>query len=122
MKNSPYLWVLAATLLAASLGCQPAATEAPSTPSEETKPADSEASQNGDSAGSGGGGQEVGNGKSAGEAGEKEVAAKEYLIDVRSQEEWDGGHLEDAVHIPHTEITQKISEVTTDKSAKLVLY
>ena len=51
-----------------------------------------------------------------------EAASKEFVIDVRSQEEWDSGHLRDAVWIPHTEITERIGEVTEDKSAKLVLY
>jgi rhodanese-related sulfurtransferase len=50
------------------------------------------------------------------------VNSKEFIIDVRSQEEWESGHLNDAVWIPHTEITERISEVTEDKSAKLVLY
>ena len=49
-------------------------------------------------------------------------APKEFLIDVRSQEEWDSGHLNQAVHIPHTEITDRIAEVTDNKDAKLVLY
>ena len=51
-----------------------------------------------------------------------EAASEEFIIDVRSQEEWDSGHLRDAVWIPHTEITERIAEVTEDKSAKLVLY
>lgn len=51
-----------------------------------------------------------------------ETASKEFIIDVRSQEEWDSGHLRDAVWIPHTEIAERIEEVTEDKSAKLVLY
>ena len=51
-----------------------------------------------------------------------EAASKEFIIDVRSQEEWDSGHLRDAVWIPHTEITERIGEVTEEKSAKLVLY
>ena len=50
------------------------------------------------------------------------AAAREFLVDVRSQEEWDSGHLRDAVWIPHTEITERISEVTEDKSAKVILY
>ena len=49
-------------------------------------------------------------------------SSKEIVIDVRSQEEWDSGHLDQAVHIPHTEIAERIEEVTSDKSAKLVLY
>jgi len=44
------------------------------------------------------------------------------LIDVRSQAEWDEGHVEQAVHIPHTEIADRISEVTDDKSANIVVY
>jgi len=44
------------------------------------------------------------------------------IIDVRSQEEWDAGHLAKAVHIPHTEIADRISEVTGDKSAAIILY
>lgn len=45
-----------------------------------------------------------------------------YVIDVRSKDEWDTGHVESATHIPHTEIGERISAVTTDKSAKIVLY
>ncbi|MCO8123118.1 rhodanese-like domain-containing protein [Stieleria sp. TO1_6] len=44
------------------------------------------------------------------------------VIDVRSQEEWDDGHVEQAVHIPHTEIADRIGEVTDDKNAKIVVY
>lgn len=44
------------------------------------------------------------------------------VIDVRSKEEWDTGHVEQAVHIPHTEIGDRIAEVTDDKDAKIVLY
>ena len=44
------------------------------------------------------------------------------VIDVRSKEEWDSGHVEQAVHIPHTEIADRISEVTSDKEAEILLY
>ncbi len=47
---------------------------------------------------------------------------EEFVIDVRSKAEWDTGHLEQAVLIPHTEIAEKISGVTGDKSAKIVVY
>ena len=43
-------------------------------------------------------------------------------IDVRSAEEFAGGHLDNAVNIPHTEITGKIADVTTDKDAEIHLY
>lgn len=44
------------------------------------------------------------------------------VIDVRTKEEWDAGHVTSAVHIPHTEIAERIDEVTLDKDAKIVLY
>ena len=44
------------------------------------------------------------------------------IIDVRSQSEWDAGHVDQAVHIPHTEIGERIAEVTSDKDAKIVVY
>lgn len=44
------------------------------------------------------------------------------IIDVRSKEEWDAGHMEQAIFIPHEDIAEKIASVTEDKSAKLVLY
>jgi phage shock protein E len=49
-------------------------------------------------------------------------SSQEFVIDVRSQKEWDSGHIEQAVHIPHTEIADRIAEVTDDKNAKIVLY
>jgi phage shock protein E len=55
-------------------------------------------------------------------AASPETAAVEFVIDVRTQEEWDKGHLEQAIRIPHTEVSERIGEVTEDKSAKLVLY
>jgi len=45
-----------------------------------------------------------------------------YWVDVRSPGEYRGGHVSDAVNIPHTEITQRISEVTDDPNATLYLY
>jgi rhodanese-related sulfurtransferase len=45
-----------------------------------------------------------------------------YIIDVRSQEEWDSGHIEGAVHIPYDQIAAHIAEVTTDKTAHIGLY
>lgn len=45
-----------------------------------------------------------------------------YLIDVRSQKEWDEGHVESAIHIPHTEIVEGIAKVTEDKNAKIYLH
>ena len=45
-----------------------------------------------------------------------------FLIDVRTQEEWDSGHIEFAHHIPHQQILDGIEQVTTDKAAKIYFY
>ena len=47
---------------------------------------------------------------------------KLFVIDVRTQEEWDAGHIEQAVHIPHTEIADRIGEVTEQKDAQILVY
>jgi phage shock protein E len=47
---------------------------------------------------------------------------EEVWIDVRTQEEWDSGHLEYAHHIPHEEIAARIAEVTDKKDAVIHLY
>jgi len=49
-------------------------------------------------------------------------AADDIWIDVRSDKEWNSGHLDGAVHIPHTEITEKIVSLTDDKNAPIKLY
>lgn len=48
--------------------------------------------------------------------------AETIVIDVRSEEEWNGGHVKQAFHIPHTEIAERISEVTDDRDAQIVVY
>lgn len=50
------------------------------------------------------------------------MSAKNVLIDVRSAEEFNSGHLENAVNIPHTQISEKISAVAPDKNTPLYLY
>lgn len=49
-------------------------------------------------------------------------ASQAIVVDVRSQSEWESGHLKQAVHIPHNEIGERIDEVTSDKSALIVLH
>ncbi len=49
-------------------------------------------------------------------------ATDDIWIDVRSDKEWNSGHLDGAVHIPHTEITEKIVSLTDDKNAPIKLY
>ncbi|QXD22940.1 rhodanese-like domain-containing protein [Opitutia bacterium ISCC 51] len=49
-------------------------------------------------------------------------STEDIWIDVRTQEEWDSGHLEEAIHIPHEEIAARISEITSNKDATIHLY
>ncbi len=43
-------------------------------------------------------------------------------IDVRTVAEYQQGHKENAINIPHTAIGQRIKSITTDKTAKIHLY
>jgi len=44
------------------------------------------------------------------------------VFDVRSAEEFQGGHLEDSINIPHTAISEKIADHVKNKDAEIVLY
>ena len=48
--------------------------------------------------------------------------AKGGWIDVRSAEEFNAGHLQDAVNIPHDKIIARIQAVSPDKNAPVNLY
>ena len=48
--------------------------------------------------------------------------AKGVWIDVRSAEEFNAGHLQDAVNIPHDKILARIQAVSPDKNAPVNLY
>lgn len=50
------------------------------------------------------------------------ATASHFLIDVRSQKEWDERHLEGTTLIPHGEIAEGIKKVTDDKNAKIYLF
>ena len=44
-----------------------------------------------------------------------------YLfLDVRERYEWDAGHIEDAVHIPITQVPARISEIPSDRTVVCV--
>ena len=45
-----------------------------------------------------------------------------YWIDVRTQAEFDQGHLKEAFHIPYQNIAKEISKVTQNKNAKIKVY
>jgi phage shock protein E len=71
-------------------------------------------------------------GASAGTAASRAPAAAEdawaairsgaLLVDVRSQAEYDQGHLEGALLIPHDQIAARAAELGDDKSRAVVLY
>lgn len=44
------------------------------------------------------------------------------IVDVRSKAEFQSGHIEGALHIPHDSIDTDISELLPDKSQPIVLY
>ena len=44
------------------------------------------------------------------------------LVDVRTQAEYDQGHLEGALLIPHGQIAARVTELGEDKSRAIVLY
>lgn len=43
-------------------------------------------------------------------------------IDVRSVAEYSTGNVEGAINIPHTDVVDRIGEVTSDKEAQINLY
>jgi len=49
-------------------------------------------------------------------------AGEALWVDVRSADEFNAGHVPNAVNIPHTEIADRIGEVTTDKDSRIYLY
>jgi phage shock protein E len=50
------------------------------------------------------------------------AAAQPLVIDVRSQREYDTGHIQGAVLIPHTQIGDRIAETAPDKSQPIYVY
>lgn len=44
------------------------------------------------------------------------------ILDVRSQEEYDSGHIEGAILIPDGQISEDAESVLTDKDAKILVY
>ncbi len=57
------------------------------------------------------------------EAAKKKMDAGGVIVlDVRTQEEYDGGHIENAVLLPNTDIKDKAAEVLPDKNAVILVY
>ena len=51
-----------------------------------------------------------------------DIAAKPLLIDVRTEAEWNEGHLEGAILIPFEKIGGEIARKAPDKKTKIDLY
>lgn len=51
-----------------------------------------------------------------------QIMADDFWIDVRTDDEFNSGHINNAAHIPFEEIAQRIGEVTNDKDATIHLY
>lgn len=49
-------------------------------------------------------------------------SAKPLIIDVRTEAEWKGGHIEGAVLIPYEKIGEKIGAIVKDKTQRIYLY
>ncbi len=52
----------------------------------------------------------------------KSKQEKILVLDVRSQKEYDSGHLPGALHIPHDELASRIDEVKLQEADKVVVY
>ncbi|MEL7569556.1 MAG: rhodanese-like domain-containing protein [Eubacteriaceae bacterium] len=44
------------------------------------------------------------------------------IIDVRTEEEFDKGHIKNAVLIPHYELHEKVNEIVSDKNKTILIY
>jgi phage shock protein E len=55
-------------------------------------------------------------------AGELSPVGGRYLIDVRTEKEWNEGHIDGATLIPHEQIADRIAGVIADKNAPIGLY
>ncbi len=49
-------------------------------------------------------------------------SAQEIMLDIRTQEEYDGGHIENAVLVPNESIGSEMPEALPDKEATLLVY
>ena len=59
---------------------------------------------------------------SAEEAYEMMVSQEVVVVDVRTREEYDGGHIKNAVLVPNESIGSEMPEALPDKEATLLVY
>ena len=56
------------------------------------------------------------------EAYERMASQEVVVVDVRTREEYDGGHIENAVLVPNESIGSEMPEALLDKEATLLIY
>jgi phage shock protein E len=54
--------------------------------------------------------------------GEAAAERRVVYVDVRTREEWAAGHVEGAIHIPHTELAARWRELDSYRDDDIVLY
>ncbi|MDX1673682.1 MAG: rhodanese-like domain-containing protein [Longimicrobiales bacterium] len=55
-------------------------------------------------------------------AGQVAADSDVVYVDVRTQEEFEAGHVEGAIHIPHTEMAERYGELESYEDREIVLY
>ena len=50
------------------------------------------------------------------------ISQEIVVVDVRTREEYDGGHIENAVLVPNENIGSEMPETLPDKEATLLIY
>lgn len=58
----------------------------------------------------------------AAEVAERLKSGDSLLVDVRTRQEWDGGHIKGALHIPLHEIDRRKDELNRHETRELVCY
>lgn len=51
-----------------------------------------------------------------------EAGTAPFVLDVRTPEEFAGGHVPGAVNIPHDQLAARVGELTAQREAELVVY
>ena len=51
-----------------------------------------------------------------------EPPANALVLDVRTPEEYSGGHVPGAINVPHTQVAERLEELGDDRSRPVVVY
>jgi phage shock protein E len=50
------------------------------------------------------------------------IMAETIWLDVRSSSEYESGHIEGAIHLPHTNVTEQASSLLPNKDDEILIY